>query len=350
MLYDAKNPHGGDTYGGGIRVDLSANVNPLGTPPAVLEAAKASLSLADRYPDPFCRDLAAAISAHDGVPMEYVLCGNGAAELIYAWCAALRPETALETAPAFTEYSAALERTGCRVMRHPLRAEDGFLLDRGFCEAIRRQAPEAVFLTNPNNPTGRTVDPALLREILAVCGEAGSRLFLDECFLDLSDRRDTLADRLACAPHLTVLRAFTKAYGMAGLRLGYCLTSDAALLREMSRSVQPWNVSVPAQAAGIAALGESAFLEKARSQIRRERAFLSRSLSDLGLTVIPSEANFLLFSGPAGLDGKLRGRGIAVRNCENFPGLGPGWYRCAVRSRRESGAFLSALAEILEKE
>ena len=101
MLYDAKNPHGGDTYGGGIRVDLSANVNPLGTPPAVLEAAKASLSLADRYPDPFCRDLAAAISAHDGVPMEYVLCGNGAAELIYAWCAALRPETALETAPAY---------------------------------------------------------------------------------------------------------------------------------------------------------------------------------------------------------------------------------------------------------
>ena len=349
MLYDGKNPHGGDTYGLEIRADLSANVNPLGPPPAVLRAAEESLRHMDRYPDPLCRDLVSAISGHDGVPAGYVLCGNGAAELIYAWCAALRPETALETAPAFSEYAQALERTGCRVERHVLRAEDGFLLDGSFCGVIRRLAPDAVFLTNPNNPTGRAVDPALLREILAVCGETGARLFLDECFCDLSDRRDTLADRLAASPHLTILRAFTKSYGMAGLRLGYCLTSDAALLRELSRAVQPWNVSVPAQAAGIAALEETAYLESARARIRRERAYLSAALEKLGLNVIPSETNFLLFSGPAGLDAPLRERGIALRSCENFRGLGPGWYRAAVRSREESRAFLSALAEILGK-
>ncbi len=349
MLYDAKNPHGGDTYGVGIRVDLSANVNPLGAPPAALRAAAESLRCMDRYPDPLCRDLVAAISAHDGVPAEYILCGNGAAELIYAWCAALRPRTALEAAPTFSEYSLALEQTGCSVERHLLRAEAGFLLDGGFCEAVRCLAPEAVFLCNPNNPTGRAVEPVLLREILSVCGEIGSRLFLDECFLDLCDRRDTLTDLLAGAPHLTLLRAFTKNFGMAGLRLGYCLTSDAALLRKMSRTVQPWNVSVPAQAAGISALGETAYLDRARALIRKERPYLAAALTELGLTVVPSESNFLLFSGPRELDAALRDRGIAVRSCENFRGLGPGWYRAAVRSRAESDAFLSALAEILGK-
>jgi threonine-phosphate decarboxylase len=193
------------------------------------------------------------------------------------------------------------------------------------------------------------VEPALLREILSVCGETGSRLFLDECFLDLCDRRDTLTDLLAGAPRLTLLRAFTKSFGMAGLRLGYCLTSDAALLRKMSRAVQPWNVSVPAQAAGIAALDETAYLDRARALVRKERPYLAAALTELGLTVVPSESNFLLFSGPRELDAALRDRGIAVRSCENFHGLGPGWYRAAVRSRAESDAFLSALAEILGK-
>ena len=132
MLYQTENQHGGDVYGGGITLDFSANTNPLGTPPGVLEAVRRGLPQLHRYPDPYCRRLVAAIAAHEQVPESYVLCGNGAAELIYAFCAAAKPRTAAETAPTFAEYAQGLSRVGCAVERYSLRDENSFDLDDGF--------------------------------------------------------------------------------------------------------------------------------------------------------------------------------------------------------------------------
>lgn len=136
---------------------------------------------------------------------------------------------------------------------------------------------------------------------------------------------------LADAPQLFILKAFTKNYGMAGLRLGYGMSADAQLLYRMSQTVQPWNVSVLAQAAGTAALQEQAFLQRAREVICCERPYLTRCLQNMGLKVCPSAANYLLFRGPEGLHVSLKTQGIAIRSCDNYPGLGPGWYRLAVR-------------------
>ena len=172
---------------------------------------------------------------------------------------------------------------------------------------------------------------------------------MDECFLDLTDGGGDLSLKpfLSEHPELFILKAFTKSYGMAGLRLGYCLSGDAALLQAMGRTVQPWNVSLPAQAAGAAALGETAFLERARELILRERAYLRRGLEKLGLYVCPSQANYLLFSAPSPLFQPLLERGILIRDCSNYPGLGPGWYRAAVKRRGENRALLAALRELL---
>ena len=186
MLYQTENQHGGDVYGGGITLDFSANTNPLGTPPSVLEAVCRALPQLHRYPDPYCRRLVQAIAGHEQVPASYILCGNGAADLIYAYCAALRPRTAVELAPTFMEYSSGLAQVGCRVERYFLHQAQNFDLDERFLSFLEEKKPEAVFLCSPNNPTGRLIPLPLLEQILQYCAAQGAHLFLDECFLDLT--------------------------------------------------------------------------------------------------------------------------------------------------------------------
>lgn len=346
MLFGTNNPHGGDIYGGDVWLDFSANTNPFGTSPKVIRSLQDALEEVHRYPDPYCRKLIGAIADYEGVPKEYILCGNGAAELIYSYCEAVRPRMAVELAPTFSEYSLGLERIGCVVKRYELKQETGFLLEEGFLAYLENTGPEAVFLCNPNNPTGRTIPFDLLVEILEFCKEKQICLFLDECFCDLSDKEETLKGFLSENPQLFLLKAFTKSYGMAGIRLGYCLTSDRELLMKMSKTVQPWNVSSLAQTAGIAALEDVQFLKQTRAYIHNERKWLQEQLEKLGFRVCPSEANYLLFRGPEDLHLLLRKQGISIRNCDNYRGLESGWYRIGVRLREENEELMDAMAAL----
>lgn len=350
MLYETKNPHGGDHYGEEICLDFSANTNPYGTPRSIQEAVSSGLEQLHRYPDPFCRDLVQAIAAFESVPEGCILCGNGAAELIYSYCEAQAPKKAAELAPAFSEYSLALGRAGCQICRYPLSQEKDFILDRGIFAFLEKTEPQILFLCNPNNPTGQLIPPALLEELLSYCGEKNIGLFVDECFLDLSSQGKSLTPLLSAHPHLFLLKAFTKSYGMAGVRLGYGMTADPSLLQRMASTVQPWNVSSLAQRAGVAALQEQDFLRRTRETVAEERVWLKERLEALGLWVCPSVTNYLLFSGPKALHQALKAHHIAIRNCDNYPNLSPGWYRIAVRLHEENERLISALHTILEGE
>lgn len=347
--------HGGDWAGyqaqyGGQPLDFSANISPLGMPERVRRAAADALADAHRYPDPLCRGLVAAIARAERVEPDWCLCGNGAADLIYRAVLARRPAHALVTAPAFAEYEAALGLVGCETDRFPLRAQDGFALGEDFPDAISPET-DLVFLCQPNNPTGRTIPRALLERTLERCREAGALLVVDECFLDFLDEPEafTVKGLLGQSPNLLILKAFTKLYAMAGLRLGYCLCSGAALLGRMREAGQPWAVSGPAQAAGMAALGETEYVQAVRALIRAERPRLAEALSRLGLRVIPGEANYLLFYSPAPLEEPLRERGILIRDCSNYHGLDRGWYRTAVRDGADNGRLLAALKDSLKE-
>ena len=350
MLYGITNPHGGDIYGGGVTLDFSANTNPFGTPEGVLRAVQEALPEMHRYPDPYCRRLVDAIAEFEGVNRLYLLCGNGAAELIYAYCEAVRPTTALELAPTFSEYALGLERTGCQVKHYYLTPDNDFTLDEHFLCHLEETMPQAVFLCNPNNPTGALIEPELLKKILDFCKIAGIRLFIDECFLDLSDGGVSMKPHLKDYPNLFLLKAFTKSYGMAGIRLGYCMTSDGELLKAMAQAVQPWNVSSLAQAAGVAALKEQAFLQKTKVLIAGERPWMKAQLERFGFRVCPSRVNYLLFEAPADLHIKLKEKGIAIRNCDNYPGLTSGWYRIAVRRHEENVKLMDTIRGIMEGE
>ena len=186
----------------------------------------------------------------------------------------------------------------------------------------------------------------LLEEILRICREKNIALFVDECFLSLSDGGVDLTPSLSDFPQLFILKAFTKSFGMAGLRLGYGLSADEALLRKMSAAVPPWNVSTLAQAAGVAALGDAEFLEKNRTIIRAERPWLEEKLRKFGFWVCPSQVNYILFRGDVGLTERLRARGVAIRDCANFEGLTSGWYRVAVRQYEENEQLIAAIRSV----
>lgn len=228
--------HGGDLVAaravwGGEVLDFSANLNPLGMPESVRQAAVGAVKEAVHYPDPLCRALSAAIARRDGVAPEQVLCGNGAADLVFRLAFSERPRRALVTAPTFSEYEEALSAAGCGVVRHVLDPERDFDLTEAVLNDLEPGLDLAFFCT-PNNPTGRVIRRELMEAILEKCRAAGIRLVVDECFLALSDGGEeaSLAGYLEQYPNLLLLRAFTKSYAMPGLRLGYCLSADTALL------------------------------------------------------------------------------------------------------------------------
>ena len=328
-------------------LDFSANLCPLGLPRGVREAAASAIEEAEHYPDSACTKLREALAREYGSPAERIVCGTGAAELIWRLCQTLRPGTALLPVPSFSEYERALEAAGCGLRFLPLPAERDFEAGEELLEALE-DSVDLLVLCQPNNPTGRTIAPELLRRIWERCEALGSWLILDECFLDFLDEpeRCTLLPELENAPHLILLRAFTKSHAMAGFRLGYALCGSAALAEKLRENAQPWPVSAMAQAAALAALADRDYAARRAGWIRAERPRMLRALRDLGFRVIPGEGNFLLFySEEADLAEALRERGILLRDCRNFRGLGPGWYRTAIRTAEENGALLRALKE-----
>ena len=344
--------HGGDWAGyraefGRDALDFSANVSPLGLPEGVARAITAALPTADRYPDPLCRELRARLALHEGVPAEQILCGNGAADLIFRLVWAKKPRRALVTAPTFAEYATALESIRCTVERFFLREQEDFAVTDAFCAAIR-PGVDMVFLCQPNNPTGPLKALTLADQVLRRCAACGTLLVVDECFLDfLPDHALHTAKGLLGEGDLVILKAFTKLYGMAGVRLGYCLSADAALLEKMRNAGQPWAVSSLAQAAGVAALKETAYVARVRALIAAQKPKLTAGLRALGLRVIEGRANYLLLQGPESLGGQLRQKGVVLRGCANYPGLDASWYRTAVRTGPENERLLKTLQEVL---
>lgn len=343
--------HGGDIRSyeleyGHRPLDFSANISPLGMPSGVKRAVMESLDHGAEYPDPLCRDLRHALGVRLGLPADWILCGNGASDLLYRLVMAVRPCKALLTAPTFSEYEKALRLHSCEVERYLLTAENEFHLTEEFLSHIT-PGIDLIILCQPNNPTGITIERPLLRQILHRCTEIGTILAIDECFLDFLDGPEnvTMQGELANNP-LVILRAFTKFYGMAGLRLGYCMSADQDLLTRMQQVGPPWSVSSVAQAAGIAALADMEYTEDLHALIMEQRVVLMNGLRDLGCQVIPGEANYLLFYHPDTMLGdKLRQRGIMLRDCRNYHGLRSGWYRAAVRTEVENRQLLDAFID-----
>lgn len=345
--------HGGDIYTHADVLDFSANINFRGMPASVRRAAIEAVDSCRNYPDPECRKLRAAIAVREQetkgadkmqITADHVICGNGAADLIFALVRAVKPRQALLSAPTFYEYEQALRSVECKIHRYGLREERGFQLQEDLTEQITPET-DLVFVCNPNNPTGVVTQRELLEKILRRCEACDALLVVDECFQDfLADSGAyTMKKYLQDSSHLFILKAFTKMYAMAGLRLGYGLCSNRKLLEEMNRNRQPWSVSIPAQMAGIAAAGEVEFAAESRKLIDQERDFLKQGLAEAGYHFLGSQANYIFFRGPEDLYEKCLQQGILIRDCSNYEGLKKGWYRVAVKNHEDNLQLLRVL-------
>lgn len=344
--------HGGDIYTYGDVLDFSVNVNPYGPSEEVLEAAKRSMDEVNLYPDSQCRRLRKRLAEKKSLPEEYFLFGNGAAELFFSVVLAEKPKKALLPIPAFAEYEQALRTVDCEIIYHELKRENNFALTESFLEELTEDI-DLVFLCSPSNPSGQVIEPKLMEQILTRCEEKKIRLVLDECFIEFLEESEmyTMENKLKDYSCLLLVQAFTKIYGIPGLRLGYAMTSDGELKERMQQVCQPWNVSVPAQAAGVEALTEreEQRVQKTRKNIVEEKTRIEEKMTELGIEFVPTKANFILLHSEISLFKQLLEQGILIRDCENYRGLSKGWYRIAVRTKEENEMLLHALERVVSK-
>lgn len=351
--------HGADIYTAseksGIHrdsiLDFSSNINPLGIPESVKNAAIIAIEKSNKYPDINSRELIKAISAAENVPKEWIFPSNGAAEAIYRIVAYLKPKNGLVTAPAFSEYEASLKAAGAEIKYHLLHEEQGFIVNDDVLKSIDDET-DIVFLCNPNNPTGQLIKKATIEKILNSCRDVGAYVVVDECFLDFVENKNeySVVNLLEMYDNLIVLKAFTKIYAIPGMRLGYCMSSNLNVIDKLKAFGPPWNVSSIAQEAGIAALKEKDYVKSTIQFVKNERSYLYDELKKLQVKVFYSYANYLLFkiSIPMDLKERLLEKGILIRSCSNYKNLSSSFYRIAVKSHEENNLFVEALKEVLK--
>lgn len=340
--------HGGDIYRNQVRVDFSVNVNPQGIPERVRKALAEAAEVCASYPDIRYEELRQAIHTMTGAEKDRILCGNGASELFLAVVHATEPKKIMIPVPSFQGYEKAAEAVHADVVYYEMRKETGFCLEEGILEHLTEEI-DLLFLANPNNPVGNRIAPELLEQILRHCLQREILVVLDECFIEFTDRweRHTYLQRVGEFPNLIVIRAFTKIFAVPGVRLGYLVCGNPMLRKRIEEQLPEWNLSVFAQKAGAAAAKETEYRRKSAGQVRTEREYLMRGLQNLGITVYPAEANYLLLYTPYPLYEELLKRGILIRDCSSYRGVSKGYYRVAVKQREENEMLLAEIGEIV---
>jgi threonine-phosphate decarboxylase len=335
-------------------MDFSANINPLGISPRAAAAIRSSVNLLPFYPDNDCTHVRNAIASYVGnVAPENILVGNGATEIIHLFAQAFLEtgDEAIILEPTFSEYEYATTLHGATPISVPMK--EGFKLEADIL--LKRITPRtrAIFLCNPNNPTSTTLNRSDVETIVYEATKRKIMVLLDECFIEFAEDGDKLSLSRDSPNYrnLFVLRSLTKAFGLAGLRVGYAISNKQKIVL-LDNCRITWSVNTLAQIAAVAALSDAKYLKETKRLIRKERDYLKESLPEIGLSITPPKANFLL----ADLQGRitaselkerLLAHKIVVRDCSTFRGLGSQFIRLAVKTRRENLKLLRALKEEL---
>lgn len=371
-------------------LDVSANINPLGPPESAIAAIQYHLGSLRSYPNPSYRGLRQAIGRFHTIDPEWIVPGNGAAELL-TWIgrdlatssSSDCPSVNLMT-PAFGDYERALAAFDANIIRHSLDLEslsvprnnttsqheaEEALQSVGLCDVLQEavtppspgcsQSPpshhkpifsDALLLNNPHNPTGALFSSPSIEEN---CQHL-ERIVIDEAFMDFlrPAQQQSLVNCVESSPNLVVLRSLTKFYSCPGLRIGYAIAHPDHI-KKWQQWRDPWPVNTLAEAAAIAVLQDSEFQEQTWQWLVSARSQLFKGLSGIpGLTPLPGAANFLLVRSHCSVAALqqwlLRQHRILIRDCASFPELGDRYFRIAVRTNEDNATVLNALAEAMQ--
>jgi histidinol-phosphate aminotransferase len=326
-----------------VAVRLNTNENPYPPPAALVADLAASVAAVatgtNRYPDRDATALRGDLAAYlgHGLDTSQVWAANGSNEVIQQLMQAFGGpgRRAMGFEPSYSMHRLISVGTGAGWVRAE-RSADFTLAPDAAADAVRREQPDVVFLCSPNNPTGTALDPDVLDAVLDV---APGMVVVDEAYVEFSHVPSLLA-MLPGRPRLVVTRTMSKAFGFAGVRVGY-LAADPAVVDAVQLVRLPYHLSALTQAAARAALRHTGETLAQVASLSAERDALVVSLRDRGFTVVDSDANFVLFGGFA--DGPavwqaLLDRGVLIRDVDL-----PGWLRVTVGTAAEIGAFLAAL-------
>jgi histidinol-phosphate aminotransferase len=339
-------------YGVADIVKLASNENPYGPSPAALAAMRAAVDECWLYPDGSAHELKRALARHHGVPAECITVGNGSNELLLLLAESfLGPQcSAVCSQYGFAIYPLVIRATGARCIEVAARGERDAMPYGHDLDAMAR-APAAdtrlIFVANPNNPTGTWLEAARLRSFIAGA-PADALVVLDEAYVEyaaLSGCENGLP-WLAEFPNLVIVRTFSKAYGLAGVRIGYAL-SHPEVADAMNRVRPAFNVSNVAQAGAVAALADQAHVLAAARNIVAERERVAAALRALGAKVAPSAGNFLLVEvgAAAGAYEQLLRGGVIVRPVAGY-GL-PRHLRVSIGLPQQNDRLLQRLAPLV---
>jgi threonine-phosphate decarboxylase len=341
-----------------VKVDFSSNVNPLGISITVVNSIqKNARSLSSVYPDPHClelkRNLCDYLDNRLDLDLDWITIGNGSTEIIHNFARAFIRDKVVIPAPTFCEYELASRRMGANILYAPLKKD--LSMD---VELIIEKAKnvDAVFICNPNNPTGLVSSKSIKKIIENVDGS--TKILIDESFIELVDEGTdhfSLISKVKEFDNLIILRSLTKSFGLAGLRVGYSVC-NAKLSKKLSVNQISWNVNGIAQMAGIVALKDIKHLVKARLMIKKERKFLHDRIRKQMRDLIPCKSfvnYFLIYlkNGKSSVKIRndiLRRSGVLVRDCSTFTGMGEKYIRVSVKTHDQNVILLKAL-ELIDK-
>ena len=335
-----------------VKIDFSSNVNPLGISKKVIYSLQQNAGLiSSTYPDPECMDLRKNLCNYldKDLDPEWITVGNGATEIIHNFARTFVRNKVIIPAPTFCEYELASKRMGANILFVPLK--DLTLDAKVIIEKVKNS--DAVFLCNPNNPTGLLCTKSIKKII--ECIDSSTKILIDECFIELVDDDNAqyaIIDKIKEFDNLIILRSLTKSFGLAGLRVGYSICNPK-LARQLSANKIPWNVNGMAQIAGIVALQDVKHLIKARAMIKKERRFMHEDIKRKMRSFVPcqSDVNYFLIhlkeNSVRIRDSILIKSGILVRDCSTFTGMEKAEYiRVAVKTHKENLLLIEALESI----
>ena len=349
------NTHGG-YYGKNAKmVDFSININPLGMPTRLRYDLIGIMDDLKKYPEITGESHSYYLASQLNLDENQVILGNGAIELIYLFARGLYQQggKALIVVPTFNEYERALKMNGWdSIEKWQLEADKDFRLNpQDFVAAVREKAPQAVYICNPNNPTGMAYSCDYLRGIIEEL-DPNINWFIDESFIDFSAKESCLELVQEGKYRVFLLRSMTKFFGIPGVRVGYGI-GHPHIIQAMWRYKEPWTINAFALKAVESLFQEVAFIKNSKKFMKEERHRVYLELSKLkGLKVFQSSADFHLCQLRTGaaedLNSALNLRNINIRTCMDFSGLNENYFRIAIKRKEENNLLLYALKDILK--
>lgn len=338
-------------------ISFSANVNPLGLSERLREELTRHLDVITTYPDREYAGLRRVIAEYCGSRMEHIIVGNGSTELISLFIQIERPKKALIVGPTYSEYEREIALGGGTSLYFPLKEKDGFHLNVERLEEKLTGGVDLLVVCNPNNPTSTAISRQDMRNILDICKQKGIFVMVDETYVEFADNYEEInaVPLTEVYNNIVILRGTSKFFAAPGLRLGYAVTGNADLQKEINTRKNPWTINSLAEVAGRLMFTDREYIERTKSLIRNERKRMYEQVRAIdGLTVYEPVANFMLvridregITADTVFDVAIRRR-MMIRNCATFPFLDNRYIRSCIMLPEQNDAFLSCLRECMK--